>query len=178
MTTDRDPSPFEASDRTRPTVSRRAFLATAALGATTLLAGCGRPGPPLDLPEDADVAAENRGSVTIDEGSYHTLQYQPSRSASLAYNVVVSSDLPIDLIVLPVSELPAFRRRGEWYHYGTASTLNAMTASGMHPLPTGDVAVVIDNSARGRAAPPTDFRNNAADVAYSVAVFESESESA
>jgi hypothetical protein len=142
-------------------VRRRALLAGAAAGAA-LLAGCASSpggGPRVDR------------RIVVNEDSYARFAFEvPGTGATIDYAVAVVDGPAIDALLVPADRAPRLATREAVAFDEAGSRLATRSASASASLPPGEWLLVVDNSDRGRALPPSDFRNSEAtvDVRYAV----------
>jgi hypothetical protein len=105
--------------------------------------------------------------VRVDEDAYARFPFSAEEPVDVRYEVRVVEGPPVDVLLVPGSD--SLLDRAVPYDEA-ASTLVTRAVVHEARLAAGDWQFVVDNSVRGRARPPGDFRNSTAtvDVAYRV----------
>lgn len=130
--------------------------------------GDGVPDSEDDFPNDSSYSELlNRGSDSFDlnEDYYQSLRFNPSQTATLAYQVDVQGDVPIDVILTDETNFAYYEDGTEFEYYAEGSDMSTLSANVEVQLSAGtEYYLVFDNTNRGRAEPPTNFDNDRVSV--------------
>lgn len=130
--------------------------------------GDGVPDSEDDFPNDSSYSELlNRGSDSFDlnEDYYQSLRFSPSQTATLAYQVDVQGDVPIDVILTDNANFAYYEDGTEFEYYTGGSDMSTLSADEEVQLSAGtEYYMIFDNTSRGRANPPTNFDNDRVSV--------------
>lgn len=151
-------------------MERRQFIGIVASGAVTIgLAGCSSQsddGPNVSdeqSPEDpSDTLADE--TVEVPEDSYQAYTATFENSATLAYDAIVRTGPAIDIIVTNGNEFSNYENDENFRYDSAASALDTSNGSNSAQLESGNWVLILDNTNRAAAQPPTNFDDDVAEV--------------
>lgn len=172
------------------TVTRRHLLGACAALVT---AGCGAPeatspttrtpgGTPAETattPSDVDGDGRPDDSYqsrrqfisdrrSLPEDTWHAYDIEFWQAGLLGYAFTVPAGPAIDVLVIEASDYEAFVQSEDVPYLREVSVLDSTGSTVRGTLSAGSYKLVIDNSPRGEAAPPSNFRDDVATVAITI----------
>lgn len=151
-------------------MGRRQFIGIIASTAATVgLAGCSGQsgdGPNVSDEESPGDASETLADETVEvpEDTYQAYTATFENSATLAYDAIVRTGPAIDIIVTNGNEFSNYEHDENFRYDSTASALDTSNASNSAQLESGNWVLILDNTDRAEAQPPTNFDDDVAEV--------------
>jgi hypothetical protein len=141
----------------------------------TLIAGCSSEDTADDSsssgsdpePEPTPVTIVDRSEV-VDEDEYTYWEVPLERSASLSLSATVRSGPNIDIVFMNQSEFTEFEQGNRFRYSSDLSLLDTVGDDVSASVEAGDYILLLDNTARIEAAPPTNLSDDAAEVDISL----------
>ncbi|WP_336328156.1 hypothetical protein [Halovenus sp. HT40] len=151
-------------------MERRQFIEIVAGGVATVgLAGCSGQsgdGPNVSDEESPGDASETLADETVEvsEDSYQAYTATLESSATLSYDAIVREGPAIDIIVTNGNEFTNYENDENFRYNSAASELDTSNTNNSTELDSGNWALILDNTSRGEAEPPTNFDDDIATV--------------
>lgn len=122
-----------------------------------------------EFPDDSllsEVISSEEDTRQFEEDEWWWYELEFPEPGQLSYDFIVREGPEIDVIVIEESEYSYFEE-GERYEYLTgASTLDSAGDDNTEEMAAGSYRMIFDNTARGEAAPPTNFGNDVVEVEF------------
>lgn len=154
-----------------PGIDRRKYLTTVVGCLSVVTAGCGQSVPSGTAVEsDANgnpgaftkPGSKSSNSVSIPANAYRGKEMTLFDTAKLEYELTVKSGPSVDVYLLGMSELEAYKEPKEFEYIDGGSMLDTQGGTTAVVLPGKIYTIVVDNTRIGPAAPPSE--DAAADV--------------
>lgn len=119
-------------------------------------------------PNDEDLSQKNTKSDTRkieeDEWRYHEFEFEST--GFLEYEFIVREGPEIDVIFLEESEYTHFEEGDRYAYKSEMSAHDSSGATISGKVSSGSYRLLLDNSNKGEATPPTNFSNDVVTVEY------------
>ena len=160
-------------------MERRRFLATVGTTSAAVLAGCSDSSDADNSGEDSnnDPSSNTPRSRTetliedtrvVNEDGWYKWGFRLNEEAQLNLRVTVRSGPPVDIVLTSASEFEEYEDENRFRYNQDLSMLDTPGGDSSAEAPTGDYALIADNTNRVEAQPPSNFDDDPAEVEVSL----------
>ncbi|WP_149799237.1 hypothetical protein [Halorubrum xinjiangense] len=124
-----------------------------------------------DYPNDPDRSEQLRSisdTRNLEEDQWRHIPLEFSQTGYIEYDFIVRDGPAIDVILLDESEYQYFDEGERSEYYPELSATDSTGDDVQGEIPSGTYRLILDNSNRGEATPPTNFSNDVVSVEYSI----------
>lgn len=146
---------------------RRSFIKASGAGFFGAIAGCTSDSTPSASNSNSDRSTpveiiDDRD--TVNEDRYLTWEFSFSQKTRVNINVTVRSGPHLDIVFTDQSELQEFEDGNRFRYSSELSMMDSAGGRESENVPAGDYAVIVDNTDRLEAKPPSNFDEDPARV--------------
>ena len=136
--------------------------------------GDGVPDAQDEYPDDPDLSSSQTESDTrnLEEDQWRHFSISFSSTGYIEFDFIVRDGPAIDVILMDESEYEHFDQGDRYEYIPDLSALDSSGTTVSSKVPEGEYRLVVDNSERGEASPPTNFSNDVVNVEYDLTLAE------
>lgn len=125
-----------------------------------------------DYPDDPDLRRKETKSDTrkIEEDEWISYEFDFDSTGFLEYEFIVRNGPEIDVLLLDESEYTHFNSDARFGYESRLSALDSAGTTVSGKVSEGTYRLILDNSNKGEAVPPTNFSNDVVTVEFDIEI--------